>query len=122
MTQPTVVISLDLELIWGYIDLWYGDDLVEMGRWTHDIGVPNLLNHFTRNGLPATWAIVGAMARSSLPDISGLPEVNYRHFPKPWFSNVPKEGDESTHPEWFGASLVEMIRNASPKQEIGFHS
>jgi len=23
MTQPTVVISLDLELIWGYIDLWY---------------------------------------------------------------------------------------------------
>jgi len=122
MTQPTVVISLDLELIWGYIDLWYGEDLVEMGRWTHDVGVPNLLNHFTRNGLSATWAMVGAMARPSLPDVSGLPQVNYRHFPKPWFSNVPKEGDELTHPEWFGASLVEMIKSASPKQEIGFHS
>jgi hypothetical protein len=122
MTQPTVVISLDLELIWGYIDLCYDDDLVEMGRWTHDIGVPKVLNYFTRNGLSATWAMVGAMTRPSLPDVSGLPEVNYRHFPKPWFSYVPKEGDESTHPEWFGASLVEMIRSANPKQEIGFHS
>jgi hypothetical protein len=62
------------------------------------------------------------MARPSLPDVSGLPEVNYRHFPKPWFSNVPKEGDELTHPEWFGASLLEIIKSASPKQEIGFHS
>jgi len=122
MTQPTVVISLDFELIWGYIDLWYGDDLVEMGRWTHDVGVPSLLNHFTRNGLSATWAMVGAMTRPSLPDVSGLPEVNYRHFLKPWFSDVPKEGGESTHPEWFGASLVEMIGSANPKQEIGFHS
>jgi len=80
-----------------------------MGRWTHDVGVPKLLNHFTRNGLSATWAMVGAMTRPSLPDVSGLPEVNYRHFLKPWFSDVPKEGGESTHPEWFGASLVEMI-------------
>jgi hypothetical protein len=122
MTQPTVVISLDLELIWGYIDLRHDEDLVEMGRWTHDVGVPKLLDYFTRNGLSATWAMVGAMTRPSLPDVSGLPEVHYPHFSKPWFSHVPKEGDESTHPEWFGASLVEMIRSANPKQEIGFHS
>jgi hypothetical protein len=122
MTQPTVVISLDLELSWGSFDLSFDDDLLKMGRWTHDIGVPNLLNHLTRNGIPATWAVVGAMMRPSLPDVSGLPEVNYPHFPKPWFGHVPKEGDESTHPEWFGASLVKMIRQAEPEQEIGFHS
>jgi hypothetical protein len=122
MTRPTVVISLDLELSWGSFDLSFGDDLLEMGRWTHDVGAPNLLRHLTRNRLSATWAVVGAMMRPALPDVSGLPEVNFSHFPKPWFSYVPKGGDESTHPEWFGASLVEMIRNAHPEQEIGFHS
>ena len=122
MTRPTVVISLDLELSWGSFDLSYGDDLLKMGRWTHDVGAPNLLNHLTRNGLSATWAIVGAMMRRSLPDVSSLPEVRYPHFAKPWFSYIPKDGDEYTHPEWFGASLVEMIRNATPEQEIGFHS
>lgn len=122
MTQPTVVISLDLELAWGTFDLYYNDDLLKMSRWTHDVGVPNLLDHLTGNGVSATWAVVGAMMQSSLPDVSGLPEVRYRHFPKPWFSYVPRTGDESTHPEWFGASLVEKIRKATPEQEIGFHA
>src|SRR5579864_2661081 len=122
MTAPTVVISLDLELSWGTFDLFYNDDLRKMARWTHDIGVPHLLNHLTSNGLSATWAVVGAMMRPSLPDVSGLPEVNYPHFSKPWFSYAPKEGGELTHPEWFGASLVEMIQKAEPEQEIGFHS
>lgn len=120
--QPTVVISLDLELCWGSFDHAYGEDLLKTARWTHDIGVPNLLNHLTRNSISASWAIVGGMMRSSLPDVSGLPEVRYSHFPKPWFDYVPKNGDESVHPEWFGASLVEMIRNAIPSQEVGFHS
>jgi hypothetical protein len=122
MTQPTVVISLDLELSWGIFDLAFDDGVLRMARWTHDIGVANLLNHLTRNGISATWAVVGAMMHSSLPDVSGLPEVHYPHFSNPWFSYAPKEGDESTHPEWFGASLVRMIKNARPEQEIGFHS
>src|SRR5579859_4150729 len=122
MTRPTVVFSLDLELSWGTFDLCFDDDVRKMARWTHDTGAPNLLEHLTRNGLSATWAIVGAMMRRSLPDISSLPEVHYPHFSNSWFSYVPKNGDETTHPEWFGASLVEMIRNATPKQEIGFHS
>ena len=122
MTRPTVVISLDLELSWGSFDLSYSDELLKMGRWTHDVGAPNLLSHLTRNGLSATWAIVGAMMRRSLPDVSGLPEIRYPHFPKPWFTYIPKDGDEKSHPEWFGASLVEKIRQAQPEQEIGFHS
>jgi hypothetical protein len=122
MTEPTVVISLDLELSWGSFDLSFDEDLLKMARWTHDVGAPNLLHHLTRNGLSATWALVGAMMRPALTEISGLPEVHYPHFSRPWFNYVPKEGDESTHPEWFGARLVEMIRTAKPEQEIGFHS
>lgn len=121
-TEPTVVISLDLELSWGSFDHAYGEALLKMARWTHDVGVPNLLNHLTRNGISASWAIVGGMMRPSLCDVSGLPEVRYLHFPRPWFAYVPKNGDEATHPEWFGASLVEMISNARPRQEVGFHS
>ena len=122
MIPPTVVISLDLELSWGIFDLCFDAEIVRMARWTHDVGVPNLLGHLTRNGLSASWAMVGAMMRPSLPDVSGLPEIHYSHFPRPWFSYVPKGGDESINPEWFGASLVEKIRSAEPKQEIGFHS
>src|SRR5260370_22187825 len=122
MTEPRVVISLDLELSWGMFDLSFDDHLQKMAQWTHDVGAPNLLNHLTANGLSATWAVVGAMMRPSLPDVSGLPEVSYPHFSKPWFMYVPKEGDELTHPEWFGARLVDMIRRAKPQQEIGFHS
>ena len=122
MTPPTVVISLDLELSWGTFDLSYDDHVRKMARWTHDVGAPRLLNHLTSNGLSATWAVVGAMMLRSLPDISGLPEVQYSHFPKPWFSYVPEKGDETAHPEWFGAQLLEKIRNACPEQEIGFHS
>jgi hypothetical protein len=72
--------------------------------------------------MSASWAVVGAMMHPSLPDVSGLPEVSFSHFSKPWFTYVPKEGDERTHPEWFGASLVSLIGRAKPKQEIGFHS
>jgi hypothetical protein len=122
MTQSTVAISLDLELCWGSFDLSFDDRLLKMGRWTHDIGVPSLLNHLTRNGLSASWAVVGAMMRPRLPDVSGLPEVSFPHFSKPWFSYVPNDSDESTHPEWFGASLIRMIKRAEPEQEIGFHS
>jgi hypothetical protein len=122
MTQPTVVISLDLELSWGIFDLGFDDHVVKMARWTRDIGAPRLLNHLTGNGLSATWAVVGAIMRPSLPDVSDLPEVSYPHFSKPWFSYISKEANEFTHPEWFGARLVEMIRTAKPEQEIGFHS
>src|SRR3954452_10541123 len=122
MMQPTVVISLDLELSWGLFDLSFDDELLKMARWTHDVGAPNLLRHLTRNGLSATWAVVGAMMHPRLPDVSNLPEVRYPHFAKPWFTYVPKNGNETTHPEWFGARLLDMIRRAKPEQEIGFHS
>lgn len=122
MTQPTVVISLDLELSWGTFDLAFDENVRAMARWTHDVGAPRLLNLLTSNGLSATWAIVGAMMGSRLPDVSRLPGVRYPHFAKPWFCYVPRDGDESSHPEWFGASLVETIRRATPAQEIGFHS
>src|SRR5260370_34442119 len=105
MTQPTVVISLDLELSWGIFDLSFDDNVRKMARWTHDIGAPNLLNHLTRNGLSATWAVVGGIMRTPLPDGSGLRAVSCPHCSKPWFRYVHKGGDDLSHPGWIGARL-----------------
>lgn len=122
MKEPTVVISLDLELIWGSFHHAFSQNLVDMARWTRDVGVPKLLELLTRNSLSATWAIVGAMMRDRLPDTCQLPVVHYPHFPKPWFSYIPSVSNESNAPELFGPSLVEIIQKAVPRQEIGFHS
>jgi len=74
----------------GYIDLWYGEDLVEMGRWTHDVGVPNLLNHFTRNGPFGNlgpW-LVQWRAPSFAPTFPVCQKSTIVISRRPWFSNV----------------------------------
>ncbi len=119
--DPTVVISLDCELSWGAFDTRYGPELLQCARWTHDVGIPNLLRHLTRNGLSATWAVVGAAMLDRLPPVHEMDEVHYPHFSRPWFDYVP-EGRETDHPEWFGASVVRLISEASPAQEVGSHS
>ncbi len=118
----TVVISLDLELSWGQFDHTPSSELRDRARWTHDIGVPRLLSLLSTNGLSATWAVVGAMMQDRLPHVDQFEEVRYLHFQQPWFSCVPKGAQEADAPEWFGASLIEMIRKALPAQELGFHS
>ena len=122
MSLPAVVVSLDLELAWGSFDHQYGEPLLARARWTHDEGVPRLLALLCRHQLRATWATVGVVMEDRLPDVSGLDEVAYPHFPKPWFTYVPEGGGEADAPAWFGASLLRMIAAAKPEQELAFHS
>jgi peptidoglycan/xylan/chitin deacetylase (PgdA/CDA1 family) len=120
--KPTVVISLDLELAWGSFDVAYGGELLARARWTHDTGVPILLDIFSRHGLSATWAMVGLAMQDRLPRIGPHEEVVSATHHKPWFAYVPRDADESTAPEWFGRTLLDRIRATSPPQEVGFHS
>ncbi len=117
---PTVVISLDLELAWGSFDHAYGPRLLEMARWTHDHGAPILLDQLSRNGLSATWAVVGVVMLDRLPDVTRMVPVSAAGG-RDWFALVPPGATEETAPEWFGASLLRALRAASPRQEIGFH-
>jgi hypothetical protein len=119
-TDPTLVISLDLELAWGSFDHAYGSELLEMARWTHDRGAPELLAQLTRNGLRATWAVVGVACHDRLPDVSTLTPWRLPAGGD-WFSRVPAGATEESAPEWFGASLVRILRAARPAQEVGFH-
>src|SRR6266545_933729 len=102
--EPTLVISLDLELAWGSFDHAYGPELLAMARWTHDHGAPTLLEQLTRNGLSATWAVVGAVMLDRLPDPKRLEPFSIPGG-RDWFSFVPPGATEQTAPEWFGASF-----------------
>jgi len=119
-TEPTLVISLDLELAWGSFDHAYGPELLAMARWTHDVGARTLLDQLTRSGLSATWAVVGVVMLDRLPALADLQPLATRDG-RDWFSFVPPGATEQSAPEWFGASLVNEIAQARPRQEIGFH-
>jgi hypothetical protein len=121
-TPPTLVITFDLELAWGAFDRFYCDEYLLQARWTHDYGVPTILDALSRNNLSATWAVVGMLAERVFTPPSDLTEVSYSHFPHPWFRFVPPNSSESESPEWFAASLLRRIQETEPKQEIGFHS
>ncbi len=118
--RPTLVISLDFELAWGSFDHAYGPELLGMARWTHDHGAPTLLEQLTRNGLSATWAVVGALMLDRLPDPGRLEPFSVPGG-RDWFSFVPPGATEQTAPEWFAASFVRSLAEARPKQELGFH-
>jgi peptidoglycan/xylan/chitin deacetylase (PgdA/CDA1 family) len=118
--EPTLVLSLDLELAWGSFDHAFGPRLLEMARWTHDQGAPLLLELLARNGLSATWAVVGLVMLDHLPEPLAL-APHRTPDGQDWFAHVPPGATEASAPEWFGASLVRRIRAARPRQEIGFH-
>jgi hypothetical protein len=118
--EPTLVISLDLELAWGSFDHAYGPELLEMARWTHDHGAPALLDQLTRNGISATWAVVGIVMLDRLPDATPVAPFTIRGG-RDWFSFVPPGATEESAPEWFGASFVRKLSRAEPRQELGFH-
>lgn len=120
--EPTLVISFDFELAWGSFDRrrGRGREQMEMARWTHDHGASELLEQLTRNGLSATWAVVGLVMLDRLPDLSRLAPLTLPDGSN-WFSRVPPDATEENAPQWFGASLISRLREATPVQEIGFH-
>lgn len=121
-TPPTLLLTFDFELAWGAFDKRFGPRLLDAAKWTHDVGVPMILQWLSEHGISATWATVGACMLDHLPAVADLAEVRYQHFRKPWFSLVPPGSSEHSAPEWFGASLIRQIQTTTPHQEIAFHS
>jgi len=121
MTRPTLsLFGFGTQL--GSFDL---GSTTTCARWLDDArrGAPNLLNHLTRNGLSATWAIVGAMIA-----------VRFLTFPRfrsplsallaPLFQLRSKDGDDPLIPNG-SERACRTDPNATPAQEIGsirFHT
>ena len=120
----TFTISIDLEAAWGICDHPLSEtDRMELAEERRVVRC--LLDLFEKHDVNASWAIVGHLLEQEDPRKGA--DLPHPDIPRPillgeerdWFFQLP-EGIED--PNWYGADLVEMVKNASPPQEIGSHS
>lgn len=118
------VISLDFELLWGVRDHAtkesYGKNILGARE-----AIPRMLELFDQYGIRATWATVGFLFCESKDELVEALPTEQPNYTNPRLSNysylhdVGK--DERSDPYYFGASLIQRIRNI-PGQEIGTHT
>lgn len=123
----TMVVSLDLELAWGRFDHLPLPLLEHESRQERKHITP-LLALFDRYDIPATWAVVGhLMLEKCLRDRHGIahpdliPHAYYSWFPLDWYCFDPCTTVDSA-PAWYAPDIVEWIRHARVRHEIGSHS
>lgn len=118
-------ISIDTELAWGTFD--HGGHIrYEEAYKKYRLIIGRLVELFKKYEISATWAVVGHLFLKSCkkensklhPDII-RPKHNW--FSGDWFRYDPGT-DISKDNFWYGTDIVEMIKNATPKQEIACHS
>lgn len=120
------VISLDFELLWGVRDHAdrnsYGQSVLGARE-----AIPRMLELFEKHGIAATWATVGFVFCSSRDELmASLPPKDYRpsydDARLSSYAYLDEVGPDETHdPHYFGASLIERIRQ-TPRQEIATHT
>ena len=123
LTKPTFIISLDTELIWGYIKypsheavrLMKNDDKEVRGC------IDILLNLFEKHNIPATWAVVGHLFLDHCECEDGIPHRDMPRFKEDWYSSDPCT-DIQKDPLYYGRDIVEKILSNRIKHEIGYHS
>lgn len=120
----TLLVSLDLELFWGMLDICplkdYQDNVLG-GRKA----IPRLLKLFEKYHIHATWAAVGflfaenrQMLESFFPE--KIPTYDKEDLtPYDWFSRIGE--NEAEAPCFYGASLLPLIAE-TPGQEIASHT
>jgi peptidoglycan/xylan/chitin deacetylase (PgdA/CDA1 family) len=114
--RGVVMLSLDTEQIWGYLDLL--DEAQFRRRYPDTLGAhEKLLACLAQAGVSATWFVVGGMA---LGGSQGSLDSRMAGLPVEWTSKIPC-GIEATAPLWYRKSFVEHLRKVCPLQEIGLH-
>jgi peptidoglycan/xylan/chitin deacetylase (PgdA/CDA1 family) len=114
--RGTVILSIDTEQIWGYLDLLNEAQFEEKypnAPLVHE----KLLDRLSAAGVGATWFVVGGMA---LRESIGAGDPRMIGLPPDWIRTIAG-GSEQTAPLWFRRSFVERLRDAQPAQEIGLH-
>jgi hypothetical protein len=120
MRQPfpsgAVVLSIDTEHIWGYLDQL--SEAAFRQRFPAAIQTQDtLLAKLLAAGLSATWFVVGGMA---LRECAGTRDPRVSALPARWIKAIP-EGRESSAGLWYRPSFVRRLMDARPLQEIGLH-
>ena len=114
--RGAVILSLDTEQIWGYLDLL--NETQFRKRYPDAQGAhEKVLACLSNAGVSATWFMVGGMA---LRGSDGAQDRRMARLPIEWTEKIPG-GVEATTPLWYRPSFVERLRRALPFQEIGLH-
>ena len=121
--NPIFIISLDVELAWGYIsypthkaiNLMKNDD--KKGRGCID----TLLNLFQKHNIPATWAVVGHLFLDHCECEDGIPHKDMPRFKEDWYDYDPCT-DILRDSLYYGKDIVEKILSNRIEHEIGYHS
>jgi len=123
IADPIFIISLDTELIWGYVR-YPQDRAVKLlsndkskGRGSIDV----LLQLFDKYNIPATWAMVGHLFLDHCENEEGVPHSNMPRFKENWYSCDPCT-DIHQNPLYYGTDIVEKILSSSIEHEIGYHT
>ena len=121
--QPTFILSLDMELIWGYVAY---PSSKEVSLMKHDDKkvrgcIDTLLALFEKHNIPATWAMVGHLFLDHCECEDGIPHKDMPRFKKDWYSSDPCTGIERD-PLYYGKDIVETILSNRVAHEIGYHS
>ena len=115
MVYPVFIISLDVELLWGFVlspqskraKLLRADP--QSGRGT----IKFLLNTFEKYKIPATWAIVGHLFLEHC-------QKEHNMLPK-WHDWDPGTNIHES-PLYYGKDIIKEIMTSQVKHEIGYHS
>jgi len=121
-----LTISLDLELIWGALDLDGPGRFRKACEIERSVVIDRLLDLLVEFDISATWCVLGHLFLDRCQAEDGLkhPEIirpSHSWYRYDWFRHDPG-GDERSEPLFFGRSLVEKIKSCPVPQEIGCHS
>jgi hypothetical protein len=114
--RGAAVISIDTEQIWGHFDRMNETQFEERyprARALHD----SLLELLVRQGIPATWTVVGMLA---MQGSKGPADERFEGLPGYWRERIPS-GNEHSRPLWYARSFVRRLKRARVGQEIGMH-
>lgn len=121
--EPTFIISLDIELLWGFVrypgikaaSLLINDD--KKGRGNIDV----LLSLFDKYNIPATWALVGHLFLDRCQRENSVPHYGMPRFKDDWYSVDPCS-DIQQDPLYYGRDIIERVISNPVEHEIGYHS
>lgn len=111
-----VVLTLDTEQIWGYLDCVDESEFERLFPRASATAA-RLLALLCEARISATWTVVGGL---SLDGSRGTSDPRMAGLPPAWTNRV-RAGNEATAPLWYARSFVKKVRDAEPCQEIGLH-
>jgi len=126
MANGFFVLSLDVEIIWGTFSSADNPRKYEVYFNNYRSIFRRLVDILDEYEVPTTFAFVGHLLLDSCSRENGIihPDVlypNYDWYPAGWHRHDPGT-DLQSNPAWYGTDILEVVKSARTKHEIGSHT